>query len=103
MIHIVFQTSDVHAIKDAIKLDASLEGDVIEIRDEFAVGPIANIYETEGYEARRDWRQVLEFSSYAGEHDIINDKLTVHHLIKKLDEDASLQAWIWMGQNAHDV
>ena len=104
MIHIVFQTSDVHAIKEAIKLDASLEGDVIEIKDEFAVGPIANIYEAEGYQARRDWwKQVLEFSPYSGELDIVDDKLTVHNLIKRLNEDASLQVWIWMGQNQHDV
>lgn len=104
MVHIVFQTSDVQAIKEAIKLDASLEGDVIEIKDEFAVGPIANIYEPEGYQARRDWwKQVLEFSPYSGELDIVNDKLTVHNLIKRLNEDPSLQVWIWMGQNQHDV
>jgi len=104
MLHIVFQTSDVHAIQEAIKLDTSLEGDIVEIKDEFAVGPVANIYETEGYQARRDWwKQVLEFSPYVGEHDIIDDKLTVHNLIKRLNEDASLQAWIWMGQNQHDV
>jgi len=104
MLHIVFQTSDVHAIQEAIKLDVSLEGDIVEVKDEFAVGPIANIYESEGYQARREWwKQVLEFSPYVGEHDIIDDKLTVHNLIKRLNEDASLQAWIWMGQNQHDV
>jgi hypothetical protein len=104
MVHIVFQTSDVHAIQEAIKLDTSLEGDIVEIKDEFAVGPIANIYESEGYQARREWwKQVLEFSPYVGEHDIIDDKLTIHNLIKRLNEDASLQVWIWMGQNQHDV
>src|SRR3954470_19566957 len=104
MLHVVFQTSDVHAIKEAIKLDTSLEGDVVEIKDEFAVGPIANIYETEGYQARRDWwKQVLEFSPYTGAHDIVDDKLTVHNLIKSLQEDETLQVWIWMGQNQHDV
>jgi len=104
MLHIVFQTSDVHAIQEAIKLDTSLEGDIVEIKDEFAVGPIANIYESEGYQARREWwKQVLEFSPYVGEHDIIDDKLTVHNLIKRLNEDTSLHAWVWMGQNQHDV
>jgi len=104
MLHIVFQTSDVHAIQEAIKLDTSIEGDIVEIKDEFAVGPIANIYESEGYQARREWwKQVLEFSPYVGEHDIIDDKLTVHNLIKRLNEDTSLHAWVWMGQNQHDV
>jgi len=104
MLHIVFQTSDLHAIQEAIKLDTSIEGDIVEIKDEFAVGPIANIYESEGYQARREWwKQVLEFSPYVGEHDIIDDKLTVHNLIKRLNEDTSLHAWVWMGQNQHDV
>src|SRR3954454_3599240 len=104
MVHIVFQTSDVDAIKEAIKLDASLEGEVIQIKDEFAVGPIANIYDPEGYQARKDWgKHVLEFSPYSGELDIIDDKLTVHNLMKQLNEDASLHIWIWMGQNQHDV
>jgi hypothetical protein len=104
MVHIVFQTSDVNAIKEAIKLDASLEGEVIQIKDEFALGPIANIYDPEGYQARKDWwKQVFEFSPYSGELDIIDDKLTVHNLMKQLKEDASLNIWVWMGQNHHDV
>jgi len=104
MTHIVFQASDMNAIQEAIKLDAALEGDVIQIKDEFGVGPIANIYETEGYQARRDWwKQVAEFSPYTDALDIVDDKLTVHNLLKQLEEDSSLQVWLWMGQNQHDV
>ncbi len=104
MTHIVFQASDVGAIKEAIKLDASLTGDIIQIKDEFAVGPIANVYETEGYQARRDWwKTVMEFSPYTNALDIVDDKLTVHNLKKKLEEDTSLNVWLWMGQNQHDV
>src|SRR6266542_1764742 len=104
MTHIVFQASDVDAIKEAIKLDASLTGDIIQIKDEFAVGPIANVYETEGYQARRDWwKTVMEFSPYTNALDIVDDKLTVHNLKKKLEEDTSLNVWLWMGQNQHDV
>ncbi len=104
MLHIVFQASDVDAIKEAIKLDASLTGDIIQIKDEFAVGPIANVYETEGYQARRDWwKTVMEFSPYTNALDIVDDRLTVHNLKKKLEEDTSLNVWLWMGQNQHDV
>jgi len=104
MTHIVFQASDVGAIKEAIKLDASLTGDIIQIKDEFAVGPIANVYETEGYQARRDWwKTVMEFSPYTNALDIVDDRLTVHNLKKKLEEDTSLNVWLWMGQNQHDV
>jgi hypothetical protein len=29
--------------------------------------------------------------------------LTVHNILKRLDEEPGEQVWIWMGQNAHDV
>ena len=49
MLHIVFQQSDVDTLEKAIELDETLQGEIIEIKDEFAVGPIADIYEAEGY------------------------------------------------------
>ena len=104
MIHIVFQTSDTHTLQKAIELDSKLQGDIIEIKDEFAVGPISNIYETEGYQHRRDWwKEVLEYSPYTDSLNIVDDKLTVHGLLRKLDEDSNETVWIWMAQNAHDV
>ncbi len=104
MLHIVFETANIHALKNAMELDESLQGDVWEIKDDFMVGPLGDIYGAEGYQARRDWwKQVLEFSPYSDQLDIVDDKLTVHNLLKKLDEEPELIVWIWMGQNAHDV
>lgn len=104
MVHIVFEQSNVEALKKAIGLDETLQGDVIEIRDDFAVGPLAAIYETEGFQQRRDWwKMILEFSSNTDQPDIVDDTLTVYHLLKRLDEEPEEQVWIWMGQNAHDV
>jgi hypothetical protein len=103
MIHIVFQQSDVNILQKAIELDAALQEEIIEIKDELAVGPIADIYETEGYQARRDWwRKILEHSPYVEQLDIIDDKLTVHRLKEKLKGENE-QAWIWMAPNQHDV
>lgn len=104
MLHIVFQEADIAVLQKAIELDESMAGDIMHIKDDFAVGPIQSIYEAEGYQARRDWwKQVLEFSPYTEQLDIVDDKLTVHNILKQLDEDISLQIWIWMGQNQHDV
>lgn len=104
MIHIVFEQSNVEALKKAIGLDETLQGDVIGIRDDFAVGPLTAIYETEGYQQRRDWwKMVLEFSPDADQLDIVDDALTVYQLLKRLDAETNEQVWIWMGQNAHDV
>lgn len=104
MIHIVFETPNVFALKAAIELDESLQGEVIEIKDDYMVGPLANIYETEGYQERRDWwKNLLECSPYEDQINIVDDKLAVHQLIRTLEENESEKVWIWMGQNAHDV
>ena len=104
MIHIVFNEADIAVLQQAIALDEKMAGDVIQIKDDFAVGPIANIYETDGYQQRRDWWQnALQYSPYTEQINIVEDKMTVFNLIKQLIEDETLEVWIWMGQNQHDV
>lgn len=106
MIHVVFQEADIEVLKKAQELDESLQGDVRIVRDDFAVGPIQNIYETEGYQARRDyWKEQIDYSPYNTEDllHLVDDRLMVHNLKKSLDEDAKEEVWIWMGQNQHDV
>jgi hypothetical protein len=104
MIHIVFNTADIAALEAAIELDESMSGKVIEIKDDYAVGPLMDIYETEGYQQRRDWwKEVLAHSPYEDQLDIVDDKLTIHHLQTSLNHDENEMIWIWMGQNVHDV
>ena len=104
MIHLVFNTADMVSIEAAIALDETLAGKVIEIKDDYAVGPVLDIYETEGYQARRDWwKNILEHSPYEEQLAIVDDKLTVHELIQSLEENLEEEVWFWMGQNAHDV
>ena len=106
MVHIVFGASDIDTLKKAMELDESLAGEIIIIRDDFMVGPLGEIYETEGYQQRRDWWQSLVDSSPYSTEELmaqVDDKMTVHHLKNYLDENEKEEAWIWMGQNAHDV
>ena len=104
MIHLVFNTADMASIEAAIALDETLAGRVVEIKDDFAVGPILDIYETDGYQARREWwKNILEHSPYEEQLAIVDDKLTVHELIQSLEENPEEEVWFWMGQNAHDV
>lgn len=104
MIHLVFETANIAALEAAIELDETLAGRIVEIKDDYAVGPLLNIYETEGYQARRDWwKTVLQYSPYEEQLDIVNDKLTVHELTSTLNVDENEEIWIWMGQNVHDV
>lgn len=104
MVHIVFENANTEVLRKAFEMDDSLQGDIKEIKDDFAVGPIQDIYGTEGYQQRRDWwNTLLEFSPYTEQLNIVDDKLTVHNLLKRLDEEPEEKVWIWMGQNAHDV
>lgn len=104
MIHIVFNEAEVSLMQSVQELDTSLTGAVIQIKDDYAVGPIANIYEVEGYQQRRDWwNALLENTPYKDQLNIVDDKLTVHNLIKTLQDNVEEEVWIWMGQNQHDV
>ena len=104
MTHIVFNEPDIAVLQQAIDLDSNLQGTIIQIKDDFGVGPIKDIYEPEGYRTRRNWwQEILEFTPYSDQIDLVDDKLTVHNLIKQLTEDTNLEVWIWMGQNQHDV
>jgi hypothetical protein len=104
MIHIVFETANIAALEAAIELDETLAGRIVEIKDDYAVGPLLYIYETDGYQARRVWwKDVLQNSPYEQQLDIVDDKLIVHELTSTINVDENEQLWIWMGQNVHDV
>ena len=106
MIHIVFQQADVAVIQEAMKLDESLQGDVVEIKDDYAVGPINDIFSEEGIAARKQWwREVLAGSDIDGKVDegSIDDAKTVVELKNKLDNDPQETVWVWAAQNKHDV
>lgn len=106
MIHVFFNTADGEVLQQAIALDETLAGEMVEIKDEYAVGPLENMYSEEGAEARRHWWvKVLHGGDYNGHAstDIVNDKRTVEKLIGQLEEDQTETIWIWAGQNKHDV
>jgi len=106
MIHIVFNEADVAVMKEAMKLDNSLHGEVIQIKDDYAVGPLRDIYTTEGINIRKQWwREVLANSDIDGKVDdgSIDDQKTVKELQEKLDNDPDEIVWIWAAQNKHDV
>lgn len=105
MIHIVFNTADIDVLREAMKQDESLSGDIFEIKDDFAVGPLEHLDTEEGWQSRVAWwRELLKDSPYgeatAGSFD---DRDTVKAIAACLNENPDAEAWIWMGQNQHDV
>lgn len=105
MIHIVFNYSEIELMQKVIELDESLTGDVVQIKDDFAVGPLQGIETEEGWQARLEWWKNISQGSPYGDNlaGSFDDKETVKELKVKLDSDSNDQVWIWMAQNQHDV
>ena len=106
MIHVVFNEPDVEVLNNAIALDETLAGPVKVIRDDYAVGPLQNIFTPEGASERKVWwKSVLEGGDYDGlvEEGKVNDEQVMIEIIEALTNDESEQIWIWAAQNKHDV
>jgi hypothetical protein len=107
MIHIVFQKNDVDILRQVTEIDPSLQGEIIQIADDFAVGPIKDIFSPAGIEARKQWwRDVLAGGDYEGIVDdgsVNDDNKTVAGLIEKLIFEQEQIIWIWVAQNKHDL
>ena len=106
MIHIVFNTADVDVLRRAMELDEHLSGEILEVKDDYAVGPVEMLFTEEGRKARKEWwRQVLSGGDLDGQVDkgLVNDEAVVAVLREKLDADPEEVAWIWAAQNNHDV
>lgn len=106
MIHIVFNTADVTVLQQVIELDESLQGEVLQVHDDFSVGPLTDIYLGEGMLARRIWwRQVLAGGDYDGNIDdeAKDDVQQIATLVGTMRRNPNEIIWIWAAQNKHDV
>ena len=106
MIHIVFEEANIEALRKSFELDSSLQGEIISIQDDYAVGPLLDIYTEEGIQNRRQWwRDILKDGHYNGVADDghVDDNKEVVQLKVRLTENPAEVAWIWAAQNKHDV
>jgi hypothetical protein len=106
MMHVVFNEPDIEVMSKAIALDDSLIGEIIIIRDDYAVGPLNDIYTAEGSAIRLDWWHAVllggDYNNLITESKV-NDALAVETIKEKLDDDKNEVLWIWAAQNKHDV
>ncbi len=106
MIHIVFEKANVEALRKSFELDTTLEGEIAEIQDDYAVGPLSDIYTEEGQALRLQWwRDILAGGQYDGIADDghVDDAKVVADLTANLNANAEEEVWIWAAQNKHDV
>lgn len=106
MIHIVFEEANIEALRKSFHIDRSLEGDIISINDDYAVGPLLDIFYADGIQNRRNWwRGILQGGHYEGiaGDGHADDNTTVLELKARLKENPDEVVWIWAAQNKHDV
>lgn len=106
MIHIVFNEADIDVLQKAIELDETLQGEVLQVKDDYAVGPLKDIYTEEGIELRKNWwREVLAGGNLDGNADTdeVDDNRLVAFIIERLQANDEEKIWIWCAQNKHDV
>jgi Domain of unknown function (DUF1835)/Protein of unknown function len=106
MIHIVFEEANIEALRKSFELDQALEGEIVSIQDDYAVGPLTDIFTQQGIENRQQWwREILKDGHYQGIADDghVDDNKEVAELKLKLVENTDEVVWIWAAQNKHDV
>ncbi|MEO9005014.1 MAG: DUF3658 domain-containing protein [Ginsengibacter sp.] len=104
--HIVFQQEDVNTLLKSFELDESLRSEIFEIKDDYAVGPIKDIYTIEGIEERKQWwRNVLAGGDDDGhvDSDEVNDAKIVENIKTTLKSNSDEVVWIWVAPNKHDL
>jgi hypothetical protein len=106
MIHIVFNSADAEVLQQAIAMDETLAGQVIILQDDYALGPIENIYTKEGMEIRKNWwSSILSGGDFEKSHSeqATDDHSIMDELVNQLKENESEVVWIWAAQNKKDV
>jgi Protein of unknown function/Domain of unknown function (DUF1835) len=106
MVHVVFNEADVAVLQQAMALDETLQGEMVQIKDDYAVGPLGNIYVGEGIENRKAWwRDVLAGGDSDGHADkgMVDDYKVAAELVGNMRRNEEEIIWIWAAQNKHDV
>ena len=106
MIHIVYSEADAQVLQAAMEMDETLNSTVVIIKDDYSLGPLENIYNEEGMEARKSWWQnVLQGGDFEPKK-LIEEKSDHDKIIEitaSLSTDENETVWIWAAQNSHDV
>ncbi|MEY4150624.1 MAG: hypothetical protein RL555_1228 [Bacteroidota bacterium] len=106
MLHVLFNEPDMALLKEVQDLDPGLEGPIVLVRDDYAVGPIHSLDLTEGQQQRLSWwKSCYDKTSYASipTTPVVDDAQVIASIQQWLEADPTAECWIWMAQNQHDV
>ncbi len=106
MIHIVFNEADKPVLNAAMEMDESFAAEIFQVKDDYAVGPLVNIFTAEGMDARKQWWQEVltggDFEIKPGAEEV-DDTALVAQLKERLASNEEEFIWIWAAANKHDV
>lgn len=103
-LHLVFDEQGGEQIRQSFELEAENEGEIIVLEDNYSIGPVANLEEPEGWQARKSWWQMVNMLSEDEQPEVMaSDKMKLHNLLQRLEAEEDTALWIWMGQNERDV
>lgn len=104
MTHIVFNEADAKVLQEAMQLEESFDGEMLTVKDDFSVGPIADIYTEAGRENRKAWwKEVLSAGDprQAALWEDDHEKMAL--FAERLQNNPEEKVWIWAAQNKQDV
>lgn len=107
MFHIVFESRGAELLSAAMDIDESLDGETVIIRDDYAVGPLEDLFSESGQDARSHWWKQIQ--SPAGNTastemtEVFSDAESVQKMLHRMREEEFDEIWIWIAPNAKDV
>ena len=103
--HVVFQQEDIKALSKSFELDETLREEIIEIKDDYAVGPINELDTKEGIENRKNWWRTVSGDENGNTPDVVwvDDQAKVERIRELLLDDENENVRIWVASNKHDV
>src|ERR1700676_3874808 len=102
MFHIVFDSRGAGLLNAAMDLDETLDGEVILIHDDYSVGPIQDLFSSEGrVERKKWWNEIRQEVSDSPMEESDSGALT--KILQRMAEEEFDQIWIWVAPNVKDV
>lgn len=107
MFHIVFESGSIELLSAAMDIDQTMDGEIILIHDDYAVGPIEDLLSDSGRQARTEWwsqinpppaRELNPAKSAS-----FTDSETMGTIMQRMTEVEFDEVWIWIAPNAKDV
>jgi Domain of unknown function (DUF1835)/Protein of unknown function len=106
MFHIVFDSRGAELLSAAMDMDEALDGEIILFGDDYAVGPLQDLFSDAGRAKRQAWwTQIKEdqkdsLPEQAGNE---SDAAILEKVLERMKEEEFDQIWIWVAPNAKDV